>query len=242
MAIALIVLAIGSVSAGWLGWPHALMGGHNNLGEWLRPSFVATSKALAECNVPVSLPGAPAGMTMAECAPGDAVPAVASTAQTASELALPASAQAAEAHEAQAEGGHGGGEEDKTRLEQILMGVSSLIALLGIGLAAFLWLKNPHIPASMAASFPGLHKLLLNKYYVDELYDAAIVHPIQTASSQGLWKVADAKIIDGAVNVTGYLVAGVSAVLRLFQTGSVRSYAASTFVGVVVILGYYLWR
>ena len=44
------------------------------------------------------------------------------------------------------------------------------------------------------------------------------------------------------MNVTGYLVAGVSAVLRLFQTGSVRSYAASTFVGGVLILGYYLWR
>ena len=110
------------------------------------------------------------------------------------------------------------------------------------GLAAFLWLKNPQIPASMAASFPGLHRLLLNKYYVDEIYDAAIVHPIKTASTEGLWKVADARIIDGVVNVTGYLVAGVSAVLRLFQTGSVRSYAASTFVGVVLILGYYLWR
>ena len=242
MAIALIVLALGSVLAGYLGVPHAL-GGHNSLAEWLKPSFTATSKALAECNVPVSLPGAPAGMTMAECAPGDAVPAVASAAQTASELAIPASAQAGDAHEAQADAGHGAaGEEDQTTLELTLMGVSSLIALLGIGLAAFLWLKHPQIPASLAARFPGLHTLLLNKYYVDEIYDAAIVHPIQTASSQGLWKVADARIIDGAVNVTGYLVAGVSAVLRLFQTGSVRSYAASTFVGVVVILGYYLWR
>ena len=244
MALALIVLAIGSVSAGWLGWPHALMGGHNDLGEWLKPSFSATSKALAECNIPVALPGAPAGMTLAECAPGDAAPAVASSAQTAAERAVTASTTqaAGETHEAQAEGGHGGGEEDKTALELLLMGVSSLIAVLGIGLAGFLWLKNPQIPASMAASFPGLHKLLLNKYYVDEIYDAAIVYPIQTASTQGLWKVADAKIIDGAVNVTGYLVAGVSAVLRLFQTGSVRSYAASTFVGVVLVLGYYLWR
>ena len=51
--------------------------------------------------------------------------------------------------------------------------------MLGIGLAAFLWLKNPQIPASLAAQFPGLHRLLLNKYYVDEIYDAAIVHPIQ---------------------------------------------------------------
>jgi NADH-quinone oxidoreductase subunit L len=244
MALALIVLAIGSVSAGWLGWPHALMGGHNNLGEWLKPSFSATSRALAECNIPVVLAGAPAGMTLAECAPGDVAPAVASSAQTAAERAVTAATTqaVAETHEGQAEGGHGGGEADKTALELSLMAVSSLIALLGIGLAGFLWLKNPQIPASLAASFPGLHKLLLNKYYVDEIYDAAIVHPIQTASTQGLWKVVDAKVIDGAVNVTGYLVAGVSAVLRLFQTGSVRSYAASTFVGVVVVLGYYLWR
>lgn len=244
MALALIVLAIGSVSAGWLGWPHALLGGHNNLGEWLKPSFSATAKALSECNIPVVLAGAPAGMTLAECAPGDAAPALASSAQTAAEHAVAASTTqpVGETHGEQAEGGHGGGEGDKTALELSLMAVSSLIALLGIGLAGFLWLKNPQIPAALAASFPGLHRLLLNKYYVDEIYDAAIVHPIQTASTQGLWKVADAKIIDGAVNLAGYLVAGVSAVLRLFQTGSVRSYAASTFVGVVVVLGYYLWR
>jgi NADH-quinone oxidoreductase subunit L len=242
MALALIVLAVGAVAAGYIGIPHAL-GGHNSLAEWLRPSFQATAKALAECNVPVSLPGAPAGMTMAECAPGDAAPAVASSAQTAAETALPAAGQAEAGHAAEpADGGHGEGGEDKTALELTLMGVSSLIALTGIGLAFFLWLKSPSIPASLAASFPGLHRLLLNKYYVDEIYDAAIVHPIQTASTEGLWKVADAKIVDGAVNLTGLVVAGASAVLRLFQTGSVRSYAASTFVGVVLILGYYLWR
>jgi NADH:ubiquinone oxidoreductase subunit 5 (subunit L)/multisubunit Na+/H+ antiporter MnhA subunit len=228
------------VLAGYVGIPHAL-GGHNNLAEWLRPSFVATSKALAECNVPVSLPGAPAGMTLAECAPGDAAPAVASSAQTATERALPASVQAPAGEAAAAE--HGApAEHDETTLERTLMVVSSLIALIGIALAAFLWLKNPQIPAAMAANFPGLHRLLLNKYYVDEIYDAAIVHPIQTASTEGLWKVADVRIIDGAVNLTGLVVAGASAVLRLFQTGSVRSYAASTFVGVVLVLGYYLWR
>jgi NADH-quinone oxidoreductase subunit L len=244
MALALIVLAVGSVAAGWLGVPHAL-GGHNTLGEWLHPSFTATAKALAECNTPVELVGAPAGMTIAECAPGDAVPALASSAAIAAERALPASAQAAgtEVQPEPAGPEHAAASDaDQTRLELTLMVFSSLVALLGIGTAAYLWLKNTALPASLAARFPGLHTLLLNKYYVDELYDAAIVHPIQTASTQGLWKVADATVIDGAVNVTGYLVAGVSAVLRLFQTGSVRSYAASTFVGVVVILGYYLWR
>jgi NADH-quinone oxidoreductase subunit L len=244
MALALIVLAVGSVLAGYIGIPHAL-GGHNTLGEWLRPSFTATARALAECNVPVSLPGAPAGMTLAECLPGDAVPAVASSAQTAAERAAPAAlgAGAEVAGAAQPAAEHApAGAEDKTALELALMGVSSVIALLGIGLAAFLWLRNPAVPERLAAQFPGLHRLLLNKYYVDELYDAAIVHPIQSASTHGLWKVVDARMIDGAVNVSGYVVAAASAVLRLFQTGSVRSYAASTFVGVVLILGYYLWR
>jgi NADH-quinone oxidoreductase subunit L len=238
MAVALIVLALGSVLAGYVGFPHAL-GGHNALGEWLHPAFVATPKALAECNVPVALPGAPAGMTLAECAPGDAVPAMASSAVTATERALTAAAQepAEAGHETAAADGH-----DETALELRLMIVSSLIALIGIGLAVFLWVKNPQIPASLAAQFPGLHRLLLNKYYVDEIYDAAIVHPLQRASTEGLWKGMDVKVVDGAVNLAGYLVAGVSAVLRLTQTGSVRSYAASTFVGVVLVLGYYLWR
>ena len=242
MAVALIVLAVGSVLAGYVGVPHAL-GGHNSLGEWLHPAFVATPKALAECNVPAALPGAPAGMTLAECAPGDAVPAMASTATTAAEQAVPAAAQ--EPAGAAADAGHeapAGEAHDETALELTLMAVSSAIAFLGIGLAAFLWLKNPQIPASMASNFAGLHRLLLNKYYVDEIYDAAIVHPIQRASTEGLWKGMDVKLVDGVVNLAGYLVAGVSAVLRLLQTGSVRSYAASTFVGVVLVLGYYLWR
>ena len=123
MALALIVLAIGSVLAGYVGVPHAL-GGHNSLGEWLHPSFTATSKALAECNVPVVLPGAPAGMTLAECAPGDAVPAMASTAATAAEQALPASALAGAQEPAGAEAGHEAAAEghDETALELTLMG------------------------------------------------------------------------------------------------------------------------
>jgi len=52
----------------------------------------------------------------------------------------------------------------------------------------------------------------------------------------------DGSVVDGAVNGTGALVAAGSSVLRRLQTGSVRAYAGSMFVGVVVILGYYLWR
>jgi NADH-quinone oxidoreductase subunit L len=122
------------------------------------------------------------------------------------------------------------------------MALSSAVALFGVGLAWFIWLKRPEIATGMAARFPGVHRLLLNKYYVDELYDLTVVQPVKVVSEDGLWRGMDARVVDGAVNGSGHIVAGVSAVLRLFQSGSVKTYAASTFLGVVMILAYYLWR
>jgi NADH-quinone oxidoreductase subunit L len=76
---------------------------------------------------------------------------------------------------------------------------------------------------------------------VDEAYDATIVQPIRSASQDGLWRWFDVRVIDGAVNGAGTIVEGGAAVLRRVQTGSVRAYAGSLLVGVVMILGYYLW-
>ena len=201
MATALIVLALGSIVAGYINIPHAL-GGHTALNEWLKPAFEANN-----CGQPVTT-GELAGFAIEECLPG-----------------------AAEA----AAGDH-------TALELTLMAVSSLLAFAGIGLATFLWLKRKEIPARMAAQYPGVHRLLLNKYYVDEVYDATIVQPIKVVSTEGLWRGFDVKVVDGIVNGAGYLVSGVSVVLRLLQNGSVKTYAASTFMGAVAILAYYLWR
>jgi NADH-quinone oxidoreductase subunit L len=124
----------------------------------------------------------------------------------------------------------------------MLMGVSIVAAFSGIGLATYLFLLNRRAADGIAQRFSGVHRLLTNKYYVDELYDAAIVQPIRIASEDGLWKGVDATFIDGAVNGVGDVVRGLSELLRRLQTGSVRAYAASLFVGVVVILGYYIWR
>jgi NADH-quinone oxidoreductase subunit L len=196
MALVLVVLAIGSVAAGYVGVPHAI-GGHNALGAWLEPAFEV-----------------PGGITTTE------------------EVAeAGAEAEAAEA-ELQAE----------EALELRLMIVSSLIAILGIGLAWFIWLKRRAIAESMARSFAPLHRLLLNKYYVDEIYDASVVQPIKAVSHEGLWRGFDVGIIDGAVNGVGAVVDGSAAVLRRLQTGSVRAYAGSIFLGAVTIVGYYLWR
>ena len=131
--------------------------------------------------------------------------------------------------------------EDEAALEFTLMGVSTAIALGGIGIAVLIWLRRPQIAASMAVRHPGLHRLLLNKYFVDEAYDAAVVQPIRVGSERVLWCGFDVRVIDGAVNGAGAVVAGSAGVLRLLQTGSVRTYAGSMLIGVVVILGYYLW-
>jgi NADH-quinone oxidoreductase subunit L len=191
MALALIVLALGSVLAGYVGIP-----GHNVLDTWLEPSFEARSvTTLADGQV--GTPGEPAA--------GEAA----------------------------------AGEE---RLELSLMVVSSIVALVGIGLAWFIWLKRREIADKAARQFAAVYKLLLNKYYVDEIYDAAIVQPIRIVSQEGLWRGVDVHLIDGAVNGTASIVDGGSSLLRRLQTGSVRAYAGSLLVGVVLILGYYLWR
>jgi len=92
------------------------------------------------------------------------------------------------------------------------MAFSSGIALAGIGIAAYFFLRRREAAGALAARFAGLHRLLLNKYYVDEIYDAAIVEPIRRGSERALWKVVDAGVIDGAVNGAGSLVNGAGAV------------------------------
>jgi len=127
-------------------------------------------------------------------------------------------------------------------LETTLMAASSIVAVAGIGLAVFLFLKRRAAADRLAEQFAGLHRVLEHKYYVDEIYDAALVQPIHIASREGLWKIVDVRMIDGAVNGVAEAVRGGSEILRRLQTGSVRAYAASLFLGVVMVLGYYLWR
>jgi NADH-quinone oxidoreductase subunit L len=127
-------------------------------------------------------------------------------------------------------------------LETTLMIVSSAIAFAGIGLAAYFFLRHPDRARALRERYAGLYRLLLNKYYVDEIYDAAIVAPIRIVSEEALWKGVDVRVIDGTVNGVAEGVGSSGQLLRRLQTGSVRSYAASFLVGVVLILGYYLWR
>jgi NADH-quinone oxidoreductase subunit L len=125
--------------------------------------------------------------------------------------------------------------------ELTLVFVSVLVAVGGILFATFFFWKDKAAADRMAQRFSGLHRVLMNKYYVDEMYDAAIVQPIRIVSEYGLWKALDVSVIDRIVNGVAETVDGASVLLRRLQTGSVRAYAASLFLGVVLILGYYLW-
>ena len=194
MAFALIVLAIGSVLAGYIGVPHAL-GGHNVLATWLAPSFAAPAVAGAEA------------------------------------------AEVAEVAGAAEEGVEG-----EEALELTLMAVSSGIAVAGIAVACFIWVMRRELAATAATTFAPLYRLLLNKYYVDEIYDASVVRPLGAVSRDALWRGVDVGVIDGAVNGVGSIVDAGAATLRRLQTGSIRTYASSLLVGVVLVLGYYLWR
>ncbi len=116
-----------------------------------------------------------------------------------------------------------------------MMGISTGIALVGIILAYVMYIKNPDLPAKIVEKFKLVYKIIFNKYYVDEIYDATIVKPT-VKSSFFLWRVIDVRVIDGFVNGVGRLVELKSEILRLFQTGYVRNYALSMLLGGVIII------
>jgi len=220
MALALIILAVGSVFAGLVGIPHAL-GGSNRIEAFLDPAFEAHAVAPANPEFQV-VPG----RLREDASAGQGRPR--------EDAAAPQTTEAA--------GGHEAVHEESAGTELMLMALSSGIAVAGILIAMYFWLWNRAASARIARSVAGVYTLLLNKYYIDELYDAVIVRPIQKGSTVLLWRGADAGLIDGAVNGVGKAVRGTSDSVRRLQTGSVRAYAASLFLGVVVILGWYLTR
>ncbi|MDR4498888.1 MAG: NADH-quinone oxidoreductase subunit L [Candidatus Scalindua sp.] len=116
-----------------------------------------------------------------------------------------------------------------------MMGLSTGIAIVGIMLAYILYCKKPDLPAQIAGRFKFVYNILLNKYYVDEIYDATIVNPT-IKSSFFLWRWIDVRIIDGFVNGVARFVELKSEVLRLFQTGFVRNYALSMLLGGIIII------
>jgi NADH-quinone oxidoreductase subunit L len=137
-----------------------------------------------------------------------------------------------------AEGAHGA-----ASTELLLMGVTLLVAAGGWYLAhSFYYLDPERRRAEAAARGAGVvYTLLQNKYYVDELYQAAFVKPGHRLAVV-LADIFDVFVVDGIVNLTAAVVAGFGELWRYLQTGYVRWYAWSVLAGAAVLVAYLIMR
>ncbi len=120
--------------------------------------------------------------------------------------------------------------------DEALVAASVAAGLGGIFLAWLFYVAAPSLPDRIANVFGPLYRLIYNKYFVDEAYDALIVHPVRDGSRALLWSVVDARLVDGAVNGAGAVVRSAGSALRLWQSGYIRRYAAWVVLGSAVLV------
>jgi NADH-quinone oxidoreductase subunit L len=126
-------------------------------------------------------------------------------------------------------------------LELVMLLISLALAVGGILLAMYMYLIDPTVPERLSMQFQRVYRLLLEKYYVDELYDRLVVEPMKRASGW-LWAEVDVGVVDETVNRAGEFVRRDSVWLSRVQSGFVRNYALSIFLGAVVVIGYLIIR
>jgi len=236
MTTALIVLAIAAVLGGYVGLPHLLKGkvpGNDRMYTWLEPVFRPAQVIQAQgvhyagmTDLQLHEPASHGEESHAAAPAGEHQPAGAHDEE----------AVAGHAAEAHAEEGHG-----EAKIEWALMGISVLIAFIGIFFAWWLYQSNPYLHHTIRKDLGIIHTIIYNKYYVDEIYYYTIVLPGRLFSEFFLWKVFDMYVIDGIVNGVGLLTRGVSSIIRRLQTGDVLNYAMIIVAGVIVILAYYMF-
>jgi NADH-quinone oxidoreductase subunit L len=113
------------------------------------------------------------------------------------------------------------------------------LAAIAIWFAYRAFVRVPDLADRIATRFAAIHRLLWNKFFVDEFYDATIVWPTERVSRVLLWRVVDVGMIDGLVNGTASLMQGWSQWIRRVQSGYARVYANWILFGAVLIFLYY---
>ncbi len=126
-------------------------------------------------------------------------------------------------------------------IEYLLVFASILAAGVGIYIAYQFYIKNPSAPKRLAERFSGLYTVVVNKYYVDEFYNAVIVQPLITIALF-FWKITDVRIVDGFANGAAALIGKISGKFRYVQSGFVRNYALIFVIGVVALLSFVLLK
>ncbi|MDG2989372.1 NAD(P)H-quinone oxidoreductase subunit 5 [Candidatus Synechococcus calcipolaris G9] len=113
----------------------------------------------------------------------------------------------------------------------ILGGSSVGIALIGITLASFMYLQGKIDPGAIAAKIKPLYQFSLNKWYFDELYEAVFIKGCRRIARQVL--EVDYNVVDGVVNLTGFVTMITGEGLKYFQTGRAQAYALIVFLAVL---------
>jgi len=131
-------------------------------------------------------------------------------------------------------------------LARAVTGPPVIAAALGLLLAWWFYIRKPDAAKRAIESMRGLHTLLYNKYYVDEIYAALFVRPLLWISTNVLWHTIDEGLIDGAVNGAAHVSRGAGGRLREIQSGNARSYASWVVIGAVgftvLLLGLWMVR
>jgi len=131
---------------------------------------------------------------------------------------------------------------DNSGLEAFGLLISSVIAIVSLACAYWIWVRKPGTSAAIQARLPWLHKLFINKWYFDDFYSIFVVRPVVWI---GEWAQDSFErvVIDGALigGSSGLVKAG-SAAVRALQTGLIRAYAALVIGGLSIVLLYFLVR
>jgi NADH-quinone oxidoreductase subunit L len=114
------------------------------------------------------------------------------------------------------------------------------LALAGVALSWWFYLKRPDIPAAIKARFGAVYTLLDNKYYMDWFNEHVIAAGARLLGT-GLWKGGDAGLIDGTINGSARTIGSIAGVVRLAQTGYLYWYALVMILGVIGLMTWQLW-
>jgi NADH-quinone oxidoreductase subunit L len=137
---------------------------------------------------------------------------------------------------ASAQGAEAVNEATAHQLEIILAIVAVASALIGLGVAFWLYLRQPGKPDQIAKSMRPVYNTLLNKYYIDEFYAAVVIRPLMWISTNVLWKIVDVAGIDGTVNGIASGATSIGDAVRHTQSGNTRSYAVWVVIGALVVI------
>ncbi len=126
-----------------------------------------------------------------------------------------------------------------TIMEWILMGISVSIAGLAALVAFSFYVVEPKRPQRLAEQLPSIHRVIYNKYFVDEFYFARIINPI-VEGSRSLWAFVDVNFIDRATFVVSDFVRGMGATARTLQNGNLQQYALYISIAIALMFVYLL--